>query len=626
MEYSHVVGRLRETLPQGRLLPDPVWRGRHLGMVVLLWSLVPALATFALLSGKGLGHSALEVVPLVALAAAACAPWLGRRARATAAAFGLITCSALLVHLWEGRIEAHFAFFVVLALLMLYQDWLPFLLAIGYVVVHHGVLGAIDPSSVYDHPGGMEAPWLWALVHGGFVLAASAANMVAWHASEQLLHVREEARTDELTGLLNRRGIYDQVDRALHAARRDARPLGLILLDLDRFKEINDTFGHHVGDEVLRGIGARLRLVLPEATLARLSGDEFVAMLHADCDATLDAARRVLDALEQPLAVEEMVGQIGGSIGVASFPEQADTRVELLRYADRAMYRAKRRGSGAEVYVAEDDESSRERLTLAGELRGAIADDQLVLHYQPKADLATATVRGVEALVRWEHPQRGLLYPAAFIDLAEQHGLMRRLTLHVLELAMYQQREWRHAGINLPVAVNLSPANLLDMRFPADVAALLSAWQVPPGALQLEVTENTVMLDPPRALDTIARLSELGITFALDDFGTGYSSLAQLKRLPVTELKIDRSFVLEMTTNGEDAAIVRSTVDLARNLGLEVVAEGVETQAHWEQLAAFGCHTAQGYHLSRPLPADELTDWVRRRDAAPPGTSNPIAA
>ena len=236
-----------------------------------------------------------------------------------------------------------------------------------------------------------------------------------------------------------------------------------------------------------------------------------------------------------------------------------------------------------------------------------------MLHFQPKADLATDTICGLEALVRWEHPARGLLYPDAFIALAEQHGLVRRLTLHVLGLALRQQRAWRHAGIELPVAVNLFPANLLDLRFASDVAALLAEWQVPAGSLQLEVTENTVMLDPGRALDTLARLSEMGISFALDDFGTGYSSLAQLKRLPVTELKIDRSFVMDMTANHEDATIVRSTVDLARSLGLRVVAEGVETRAHWEQLAAFGCHAAQGYHLSRPLPADELTAWLRSR-------------
>jgi diguanylate cyclase len=298
---------------------------------------------------------------------------------------------------------------------------------------------------------------------------------------------------------------------------------------------------------------------------------------------------------------------------VALAPQHGRARAELLRHADVAMYRAKQRGTGVELYTPEGDVHTRDRLQLANDLRRALDVDELVLHFQPKCDLATGQVSGVEALARWQHPERGLLYPDAFIELAEQHGLMRPLTLNVLAMAARQRRAWSRAGFELSVAVNVSAANLLDARFPTDVAELLERHEVPAGGLQLEITENTIMVDPGRALDVLARLGELGISFALDDFGTGYSSLAYLKRLPVDELKIDKSFVMDMTTDADDATIVRSTVELARNLGLRVVAEGVETAEHWRELSRFGCHTAQGYYLSRPLPAGQLTHWLTRR-------------
>ena len=365
---------------------------------------MPPLALFAIAQGASVPHGLLEVTPIVAFAGMASIRSLGRRVTSTAASFGLITFSAVLVHTWHGRIEAHFAFFVVVTLLVLYQDWLPFLLAIGYVIVHHGLLGAIAPASVYDHPGGVQSPWLWALVHGGFVLAACVANMVSWRANEQLLHVRLEARTDDLTGLLNRRGFYDQLDLALHDHEVDERPFALLLLDLDGFKEINDTLGHHAGDELLQTVGARLRGALPDARLARLGGDEFVALVDADGDAALRACERVLDAIEEPVAMTEITTQITGSIGVACYPRHARSREELMRYADIAMYRAKRHGSRTELHVAQDEQPGHDRLTLGGELRGGIEEGEIVLRYQPKADLATGAVYGVEALARWEHP------------------------------------------------------------------------------------------------------------------------------------------------------------------------------------------------------------------------------
>jgi diguanylate cyclase (GGDEF)-like protein len=420
---------------------------------------------------------------------------------------------------------------------------------------------------------------------------------------------REQARTDELTGLGNRRHVMLELDERLRATGQGAAPFGVLLVDVDRFKEINDTLGHHVGDELLRQLARRLRRALGEdAVLARLGGDEFVALVSAP-GGTPDAVAAAHGFLA-------LLAHVRASVGLALAPDHGDDRSVLLRHADVAMYRAKAGGGGVGVYADEADEHGLERIVLAGELRAALDGEGLVVHYQPKADLATGAVTSVEALVRWQHPTRGLLAPGVFLPLADQHGMLARVTSRVLEIAAAQAVAWAGAGRPLRVAVNLAPANLLDARFPDEVAALLRRTGLDPGLLQLEITENTIMVDPVRVLDVVARLAELGLSFALDDFGTGYSSLAYLKRLPVRELKIDRSFVMDMDRSRDDAVIVRSTVDLARNLGLTVVAEGVETHETWERLAAFGCHAAQGFFLSRPLPADELEGWIAGHAAA----------
>ena len=471
-------------------------------------------------------------------------------------------------------------------------------------------------------------PVLPALLALGTIVAIMVRTGLTFRENLRLLDAREQARTDDLTGLLNRRGFYVQSEAKLVEAAEANSGMALLLLDLDHFKEFNDTLGHHAGDELLRNLGERLRRALPEAAVARLGGDEFVALVPCDRDGVdgLGAAHRVLDALAEAFPVDGMLTQITGSIGVALFPDNGTDREELLRAADVAMYRAKQHRSGVELYRAENDANTRGRLRLAGELAHALAGDELLLHYQPRSDFATGAVTGVEALARWQHPTLGLLGPDQFIELAEQHGLMRRLTLRVLDLAISQQHVWRRVGIELPVSVNVSPANLLDVRFPTDVAQLLERREVAPGALVLEITENTVMLDPVRAIDSVARLSEVGVNFSLDDFGTGYSSLAQLKRLPVTELKIDRSFISEMHTNASDATIVRSTIELGQNLGLRVVAEGVETAEHWSDLKAMGCDSAQGYYLSRPLPAGELTAWLTKQAAHSTNDAQPSSA
>ncbi|MFI4978142.1 MAG: putative bifunctional diguanylate cyclase/phosphodiesterase [Solirubrobacterales bacterium] len=424
-----------------------------------------------------------------------------------------------------------------------------------------------------------------------------------------------EARTDDLTGLPNRRSLYEATGRAL----AEDRSLALLLLDLDRFKELNDTLGHNTGDELLRQVAVRLKAALPaDGLLARIGGDEFVVLLRdVPEEATaLNAAWGLHEALEEPVSLDGLLIPVQASIGIALAPAHAQTRPELLRCADVAMYRAKSKQTDIESYMVEGDNHTRDHLQLVSELRQAFGHDQLVLHYQPKVSIGNNCFVGVEALVRWQHPRLGLLPPGEFVALAEREGLMRPLTLEVLDRALAQQREWRQAAHIVPMAVNLSPASLLDTRLPGEIEALLERYDTPPHQLELEITEETLMRDPKRALDVIARISELGVGFSLDDFGTGYSSLAQLRRLPVHTLKIDRSFIMNMTESEEDANIVRSTIQLGHSLNLAVVAEGVENPAHLRTLEQYGCDIAQGFYLGRPIPPEQIPDWLNTNQPA----------
>ncbi len=428
---------------------------------------------------------------------------------------------------------------------------------------------------------------------------------------QNLYESRRLAESDELTGLLNRRGLSLRLEAALKDVHDESAVLSLLLLDLNRFKEVNDTLGHHAGDQLLVEVAHRLRSCLPHTTLARLGGDEFVALLSCGPHAALIEAGRLRAALDRPVELDGITTHTQVSMGIACSPEHGIRRGDLLRHADVAMYRAKQRGTGVELYAADGDGNSRQRLALVAEIRPALADsNQVQLHYQPQVDLDSGQVKCVEALVRWQHPEHGLLMPDQFLELADQHALMHDLTLAVIDRALRQQRAWRRTGIELKVAVNVSAADLLDADFPGQVAAQLQAHGTSANTLQLELTESTVMREPGRVLDTLAQLSELGVALSLDDFGTGYSSLALLKRLPVQELKIDRSFVMDLLSDRDDAVIVRSTVELGRSLGLRVVAEGVETLEHLERLRYFGCHLAQGYLISRPLPAVHVAAWL----------------
>ncbi len=442
------------------------------------------------------------------------------------------------------------------------------------------------------------------------VLALLACLGLARREQSVLARTRIEAHTDELTGLANRRRLYEAIDKALLENRR----LALLLIDLNRFKEINDTLGHNVGDVLLQQVGERLRLPLPECSLlARIGGDEFVVLLEGTDEelAALKVARALRDAFEDPFPLDGLTIPVQASIGIGLAPYHASTRSEMLRCADVAMYRAKARGTMIESYVAESDVHSRDYLALVSDLRRAVGGEELILHYQPKQSLKDGEFVGVEALVRWQHPQHGLLPPADFIPIAEREGIMRDLTIDVLDRALAQQRRWRESGHIIPVAVNISAASLLDSRLPDDVQRLVTRHEATPADLELEITEDTLMQDPNRALAVIARISELGVGFSLDDFGTGYSCLTQLKRLPVKSLKIDRSFIMNMTNSAQDANIVRSAIQLGHSLNLSVVAEGIESSEHLAQLEDFGCDVAQGFHLGRPVPPEDIPRWLQ---------------
>jgi diguanylate cyclase (GGDEF)-like protein/PAS domain S-box-containing protein len=429
-----------------------------------------------------------------------------------------------------------------------------------------------------------------------------------------------QALHDALTGLANRTLFRDRIDHTVKTARRSEARAAVLLMDLDRFKEINDSLGHAAGDELLVELGSRLEAALRASdTVARLGGDEFGVLIP---DATVpDDVLRVIDrmqsAIAEPVTVQGLPLSLEASIGVALFPDDGDDVETLLQRADVAMYQAKEENAGFAFY---DETSSGThdpgRLTLVGELRRALEQRELTLYYQPKAVLADGDVRSVEALLRWNHPVRGLVPPDDFIPLAQQTGLIKPLTLYVVDEALRQCRAWLDDGLRLSIAVNLSTRNLLDIQFPTEVQGLLERWEVDPSLLELEITESTMLADPVRCKQILERLSDMGIRLSIDDFGTGYSSLAYLKGLPVDEIKIDRSFVMGMDSSEDDATIVRSTIDLGRNLGLEVVAEGVETEAVWDTLSSLGCTVAQGYYLSRPVPPADLRAWLETRRAS----------
>lgn len=427
---------------------------------------------------------------------------------------------------------------------------------------------------------------------------------------------RHHALHDILTDLPNRTLLHERVNHAITIAKRYQHTVSILLMDLDRFKEVNDTLGHHCGDRLLQQVAPRLRRAVRETdTVARLGGDEFAVVLpDTDLENASHIARKILKAVEEPFMVEGHSLDIGVSIGIAVFPESGTDYEALLQSADIAMYMAKRQGSGFAGYDAAEDEHTLNRLTMLGDLKEAINNNDLVLHYQPLIDIASREVRSAEALVRWMHPTLGMVPPMEFIPMAEQSGFIRNITQWVLRSTLSQIQQWQQQGIDLNVSVNLSVKDIQDIEFPGRLLDLLGEYDVSPSSLILEITESGMMTDSHQAAKVINRLHAIGVILCIDDFGTGYSSLAYLKQLPTSVIKIDKSFVIDMTDDENDAVIVRSTIDLAHNMGRKVVAEGVENRDTLDLLEILRCDHAQGFHICRPLPAEQLQLWLNNTD------------
>jgi diguanylate cyclase (GGDEF)-like protein len=427
----------------------------------------------------------------------------------------------------------------------------------------------------------------------------------------QVDEIRHKAYHDDLTGLPNRTLFNDRAELAVAEANENGTRLAVMLLDLDGFKDVNDTLGHDSGDRLLKELATDLPRYMREGdTVARLGGDEFGILANAigDPTAVLALAQKVRAILSHPRWIDGIELTVDASIGIALSPDHGNDVETLMRCADVAMYRSKETHAPA-LYDAEHDHYSPERLSLITDLHRAIAKDELRVDYQPQCDPAGGELLGVEALVRWQHPERGLMVPDEFISLAEHTGLIRQLTGYVLGVALEQCRKWQLSGRTLTVAVNVSARDLLDARFPEEVKSLLARWKVEPRLLELEITEKSALTDLPRARAILAELSHLGVSLAIDDFGAGNSSLGYFRRLPVDVLKIDRSFVMRMQRSEHDAAIVRSTIHLAHDLGVRVVAEGVETAECSAALAELGCDAVQGFHFGRGMPAEAIAHW-----------------
>ena len=519
----------------------------------------------------------------------------------------------------------------------------PMLLGAGaFLLVNSGIVGcAVAMYQGVPIPRYFANNFSFSVVTGGvmlltapIVLAAAAysvaivplclAPVVAMYNSiSQSARSEHAARHDSLTGLPNRAAFHDEVSAVLRNANT---PACVLLMDLDRFKDVNDTLGHRYGDLLLVQVAKRFSAAIgPDGFIARLGGDEF-ALVSRDRDrgTAIALAERIAAALREPFELEEMVVDAQASVGIALFPTDGSEVETLIQKADVAMYRAKETQTDVALYEERHDHYSPAKLALTAELRAAVEGERIVVWYQPELDLRTGEVVALEALVRWEHPRLGVLMPSSFVRIAEQTNLIKPLTRRVIEVAVAQVAAWRALGLDVCVAVNISPQMLVDRSFTGQVMETLRAARVAPAHLKLEVTESALMSDPVTSRTVLRELDRLGVEIAIDDFGTGYSSLAYLADLPVSEVKIDRSFVSRMADGSSEAIIVNSTIDLAHHLGLRAVAEGVEDAALLPELEAQGCDAAQGYAISRPLPGAEATRWLLRRQR--PGAATAGAA
>ncbi|MEY2437238.1 MAG: hypothetical protein QOF97_2074 [Acidimicrobiaceae bacterium] len=740
-----VVRRALSALPSGVRLAPQEWDQRHHWIIGLLWFHVPVIVGYGLVTGNSVLHSVAECLPTALLGFLGSRKGIDRRSRAMVTGLGLMAASAVLVHLSGGMTEVHFHFFVMLAVISLYQDWQPFLLSIAFVALHHAVMGQLRPQDVFDSPAAWRSPLVFAAVHAFFVLCASAVSVASWgivesghrraraqleaserrfralieHSSDvvtvfaidgtviydspsstavlgygpaerigrdgfEFVHADDRDRAmevvanvtanggtvaqlelrvqhrngsfrwaevsitnlldesavggyvanfrditdrksledqlahqafhDPLTGLANRALLLDRIDHALATRRRDPkRQLALLYVDLDDFKTVNDALGHQAGDDLLREAAARLTLSLrPGDTASRLGGDEFALLLEdlPERDTAYEVGARVLDALQASFDAEGEEVWVNASIGIAVSTGTEDAAA-LLRNADLAMYRAKGEGKGRfEIYEAGMHAMVVDRVALRADLRRAVAAEEFEPYYQPIVDLETGRVTGVEALVRWHHPERGLIEPAVFIPMAEETGLIIPIGSTVLRRACTDAAGWlREFGSAAPqsMSVNLSPRQIQDPGLITEVELALSHSGLPPAALVLEITESILLDDTDTAAATLADLKALGVRIALDDFGTGYSSLTHLDRFPVDVLKIDKSFVDALTSEDADrSSLVGAIINLGMMLGLHVTAEGIEGSEQLARLRSMGCELGQGFYFDKPMDARAL--------------------
>jgi diguanylate cyclase (GGDEF)-like protein len=590
-------------LPEGRMLPEAVWQRRHRAIVRLALACAPLLVLMSWFWGYGQPAAAAVLAAVAGPVAVSFLPGLGRKGQAAATTVGLMAVSIALVHLWSGVTEAHFIFFVMVGVVSLYQDWVPYGIALIVVIAHHGIFGTLYPHAVYSH-GAQHDPWLWAGVHGAFVLAASLAHLAAWRLNE------DQVISDPLTGLANRTLLEEVTQRGLERGGT----VSVLVIDLDDFKAVNDSRGHASGDELLLVLADRLRgCVRPGDVVARLGGDEFAVVVDGGADVARAVGERVLTALALPVHLDGGAVAAHGSVGVASSTDldstdSADAAGALMRNADLAMYLAKAQGKNRLVIYADGmAEAARRRADLSRDLADAAVSGQLELHYQPVVRLADGRITGFEALVRWNHPELGLVPPAEFIPLAEETGAVTGIGRWVLREATRQGAEWSAStGVPLRIAVNLSPRQFQDGDVTADVRAALERSGLPAEQLTLEVTEGVLVRDIDAVVAELEALRALGIRVAIDDFGTGFAGLSYLRHLPADIIKIDRSFVSDLPSSRSALSLVTSILELARTLGLDVVAEGVETEEQRRTLAELNCARAQGYLFSRPLPADRV--------------------
>jgi diguanylate cyclase (GGDEF)-like protein len=602
--------QLAALLPQGRMLPEPVWRRRH--QVIVRLALLSAAGLLVLAWAWGAGQLAAVTVFLAVAGPLlpAVAPFLGRTTRSAATTMSLMAASVALVHLWTGVTEAHFVFFVMVGVVSLYQHWVPFGIALVVVTLHHGVIGTLYPHAVFGH-GASHDPWLWAGIHAAFVLAASLAHLAAWRLNE------DQVLNDALTGIANRTQLEESAQRLL----REGAPVSLLFIDLDGFKEVNDSRGHAAGDQVLLAVAERFeRSVRPDDLVARIGGDEFAVLLAADPESARIVGERVRGALAVPVPLEVGLATVHASIGLATSADPGEhTADSLLRNADLAMYLAKAQG-GDQLVTYSDGmaEAARRRAELQQDLQLAVSAGQLVVHYQPTVRLSDGRTTGFEALVRWHHPERGTISPAEFIPLAEENGMIVEIGRWVLQEALRQGAAWA-AGATEPIrmAVNLSPRQLMDSEVVTDVTAALAESGFPAGQLTLEVTEGVLVEDVDAVIGQLEQLRRLGVAIAIDDFGTGFAGLSYLRKLPADIIKIDRSFVSDLSAGGSSTTLIASIVELARSLELSVVAEGVETEEQRRALAALQCGSAQGFLFAHPQPADRCEIAGAQPDAQP---------